>query len=99
MASLLRCQNHLDVGPAVQLPAGFSGVGGDGVLRPAPDRLEPGGLDVREVRQTYVFTASARFSDSVRFTETGPVESVFPSTRRYVFPNEVIVSPSASSTK
>src|SRR5512139_913494 len=33
------------------------------------------------------------------FAVGDPVESVLPSTRRYVFPNDVIVSPSASRTK
>jgi hypothetical protein len=35
----------------------------------------------------------------VRRGRAAPVESVLPSTLRYVFPNDVIVSPSASSTK
>src|SRR5262245_8119727 len=41
-------EDDLDVRPAVELPSGLRGVVGDGVRLAAPDRLEPGRLDVRE---------------------------------------------------
>src|SRR5205085_12548620 len=47
--ALLRGQNHLDVGAAVLLPAGFCGVLGNRVRLSAPDGLEARRRDIGEV--------------------------------------------------
>ena len=71
---------------------------GDRIRRAAADGLEAVRIDVREVLQDVVLDRQ-RPALGERHVRVGePVASVLPSTRRYVLPNDVIVSPSASST-
>src|SRR5205085_12343958 len=62
--ALLRGQDHLDVGAAVLLPAGFRGVLGNRVRLPAPDGLETGRRNVGEVFDDVVLDGqSASFGE------------------------------------